>query len=186
MLPPPDEDDPPADRARLGGVVRPARRTGARPSGRTATIARWVAEQHGVEPLAWTAQAVTVSYERARGRRAVGEQADGFAITASKTVAVPVERLYDAFVDASLRERWLPAAGSASAPRRGRSRRASTGATARRGSNVAFAAKGDAKSTVALEHARLPDAEEAERMKAFWRERLSVLKSQLEGGGVDA
>ena len=40
------------------------------------------------------------SYERARGLRAPGEHADGFAVTASKTVGVPVERLFDAFVDA--------------------------------------------------------------------------------------
>ena len=71
-------------------------------------IARWVAEQQGIHPLAWNAQAVAGSYERARGLRAVGEHADGFTITASKTVAVPVDRLYDAFVDPSLRERWLP------------------------------------------------------------------------------
>src|SRR6266511_3058285 len=54
-------------------------------------IARWVAEQQGVEPLAWGAQAVAVSYERARGLRAVGEHSDGFAVTASKTVAVRVD-----------------------------------------------------------------------------------------------
>jgi hypothetical protein len=71
-------------------------------------IARWVAEQQGVVPLAWNAQAVTASYERARGLRVVGEKPDGFAITASKTIAAPAERLYDAFLDPSLRERWLP------------------------------------------------------------------------------
>jgi hypothetical protein len=61
-------------------------------------IARWVAAKQGVEPLAWNAQAVAGSYEQARGLRAVGEKDDGFAITVSKTVAVPVQRLYDAFV----------------------------------------------------------------------------------------
>jgi hypothetical protein len=69
-------------------------------------IARWLQSEQGID--GWSAQSVTVSYERARGRRAVGEHADGFAITASKTVAVSVERLYDAFVDESLRDRWLP------------------------------------------------------------------------------
>ena len=69
-------------------------------------IARWLVDEHRVD--GWGAQSVTVSYERARGLRAVGEHADGFAITASRTVAVPVERLYDAFVDESLREQWLP------------------------------------------------------------------------------
>jgi hypothetical protein len=71
-------------------------------------IARWVAEQQGVAPLAWNAQAVVASYELTRGLREVGEKEDGFAITASRTVAAPVERVYDAFADESLRRRWLP------------------------------------------------------------------------------
>ena len=53
-------------------------------------IARWVARQLVTEPLGWNAQAITVSYERARLGRAVGQRADGFAISASKTVATPV------------------------------------------------------------------------------------------------
>jgi hypothetical protein len=40
--------------------------------------------------------------------------------------------------------------------------------------------RGAAKSTVALSHERLPDAGEAARLKAFWRERMAVLKAQLE------
>src|ERR671918_172387 len=59
-------------------------------------IARWLQSEQRID--GWSSQSVTVSYERARGRRGVGEHADGFAITASKTVAVPVDRLYDAFV----------------------------------------------------------------------------------------
>jgi hypothetical protein len=39
---------------------------------------------------------------------------------------------------------------------------------------------------VAVEHARLADAGEAERMKAFWRERLTEFESQLAGGEVRA
>ena len=149
-------------------------------------IARWVAEQQGIEPLAWNAQAVAGSYELARGLRGVGEKPDGFAITASKTVAVSVEQLFDAFVNESLRERWLPDA-------RLRERTATRPKSARfdwgdgeTRVNVTFVAKGEAKSTAALEHARLADAEERERMKALWRERLAALKSQLEGGGIDA
>jgi hypothetical protein len=149
-------------------------------------IARWVAEQLGIEPLVWEAQAVAVSYERARGLRAVGEHPEGFSITASRTVAVPVERLYEAFVDESLRERWLPDGQlrerTATAPK---SARFDWGGGETR-VNVTFLAKDQAKSTAALEHARLPDADEAERMKAWWRERLTALKSGLEGGAIDA
>jgi len=143
-------------------------------------IARWVAEQQGVDPLAWNAQAVAHSYERARGLRAVGEHPDGFRITAQKTIAVPVGRLYDAFLDEALRSRWLPEADlrvrTASAPR---SARFDWGDGDTR-VNVIFVAKGETKSTAALQHERLADAQEAERMKSFWRARVAALKEVLE------
>jgi len=142
--------------------------------------ARWVADQQGIHPLAWNAQAVVGSYERARGLRAAGEHADGFAITATKTVAVPVDRLYDAFADESLRERWLPDGElrerTLSRPKSARFDWGDSGTRV----SVTFAAKGDDKSTAALQHARLADAEEAERMKAYWRARVAALKEVVE------
>jgi hypothetical protein len=141
-------------------------------------IASWVAEEHGTG--GWSSQAVTVSYERARGRRAVGQHADGFAISASKTVAVPVERLYEAFVDESLRERWLPEGELRERTTlKPKSARFDWGDGDTR-VNVFFLSKGDAKSTAAIQHERLADAEEAERMKAYWRERVATLKEVLE------
>jgi hypothetical protein len=144
-------------------------------------IARWVAEQQGIDPLAWNAQAVTMSYERTRGGREVGQREDGFAVTASKTVAVPVERLYDAFVDDSRRARWLPDGElrerTATRPK---SARFDWGDGATRVA-VTFAPKGEGKSTATLEHALLADSTQADRMKAMWRERLTALKGQLEG-----
>ena len=141
-------------------------------------IARWVAEEQGAD--GWDAQSVAVSYERARGLRAVGQRADGFAVTASKTVDVPVERLFDAFVDESLRRRWLPDGELRErAVSRPRSARFDWGDGETR-VNVGFTAKAEGRSAAALEHARLPSAEEAERMKAFWRERVGALKEVLE------
>ncbi|MDQ3659949.1 MAG: hypothetical protein M3454_02590 [Actinomycetota bacterium] len=150
-------------------------------------VARRVAAELGIDPLAWNAQAVTASYERARGLRVDGQRSDGFAVTAQRTVAVPVERLFDMFVDGSLRRRWLSEnelrERTSSKPKSARFDWAG-GDTTR--VNVTFLDKGDGSSTVAVEHARLADAREAERMKRFWRERLATLKSQLEGGGIDA
>ena len=148
--------------------------------------ARWVADLQEIEPLAWNAQAVVSSYERARGLRAVGEHPEGFAVTVSRTIAVPAGRLYEAFVEESVRERWLPGA-------RMRERTATKPKSARfdwsdgtSRVNVTFLEKGEAKSTVALEHSRLADCEDRERMKAWWRERLTALRSGLEGGELDA
>ena len=143
-------------------------------------IARWLAEQMGIHPLAWNAQAITASYELTRGLREVGEKDDGFAITASKTVAVPVERLYDAVVQPAARRDWLPdgrlTERTATAPKSARFDWAD-GPTRL---HVSFLAKDESKSTVAVEHRRLADAGEAERMKTYWRERLGVLKDTLE------
>jgi hypothetical protein len=142
-------------------------------------IRSWVTEEHGVE--GWGAAAVTVNYERARGLRAVGEHADGFTITASKTVSVPVDRLYEAFLDESMRERWLPEGDLRERTTlKPRSARFDWGDGETR-VNVGFTAKGEEKSALALQHERLADAEEAERMKAFWRDRVTTLKEVLEG-----
>ena len=139
-------------------------------------IARRVAAELGIDPLAWNAQAITMSFERSRGLRAVGQRADGFAVTAQKTVAVPVERLFDAFAGDRLRERTATRPRSARFDWDGGDSRV----------NVTFAAKSDASSLVAVEHARLADAGEAERMKAYWRERLTALKAELEAAATDA
>ena len=48
--------------------------------------------------------------------------------------------------------------------------------------NVGFDALGEAKSRAGLSHERLPDADTADEMKTWWRERLNALKAQLEGG----
>jgi uncharacterized protein YndB with AHSA1/START domain len=147
-------------------------------------IARWLRQEQGVD--GWYSQSIAVGYERARGLRAPGERPDGFAVSASRTIAVPVERLFEAFADETLRERWLPGAElrvrTATAPR-----------TARYdwedGSTriiVGFDELGEEKSRVALSHERLPDADAAGEMKAWWRDRLTGLKSQLEGDELDA
>jgi uncharacterized protein YndB with AHSA1/START domain len=142
--------------------------------------ARFLAQEQGLHPLAWNVQAVVSSYELTRGLRAVGEHADGFAVTATKTVAVPVDRLYDAFLDESERDRWLPDGRlrerTATRPRSARFDWDDDGGRV----VVTFSAKGDEKSTATLQHSRLADADEAERMKGYWRTAVATLKEELE------
>ena len=143
-------------------------------------MARRLAAEQGADLLAWNVQAVVGSYERARRGRQVGEHEDGFTVTASKTVAVPIERLYAAFVDAGERARWLPDAElrerTTIEPRSARFDYGDDGSRV----HVALTAKSGEKSVAALTHERLPDGKEAERMKAFWRERVAGLKEVLE------
>ena len=142
--------------------------------------ARWLAEQQNLHPLAWNVQAIAASYERARGLREPGEKDDGYAITASRTVAVPIERLYESVVDSSRRAIWLPdgrlSERTATRPKSARFDWADGPTRV----NVTFLAKGDNKSTIALEHRRMASADEAEQMKNYWRSRIAALKGELE------
>ena len=142
-------------------------------------IARWLNEEHGVD--GWWAQGVTVGYEQARGLRAPGQRRGGlFEASASKTVAVPVDRLYEAFMDPGLRERWLPGAKlEVRTAKPGKSIRANWDDGSTR-LVIAFTARGDAKSQVALVHERIPDAATAGELKAWWRGRVAALKQLLE------
>ena len=59
----------------------------------------------------WWTQTVAVGYERIKGLRARGQQRDGtYGATKSRTFNVPVTELFDAWMDASVRKRWLDGA----------------------------------------------------------------------------
>ena len=80
---------------------------GAGELGHRAT-AKKVAELLGIGPLVWEAQAVTTSYERARGLRELGARVDGFGMNASRTIAASPDAVFDAFTDPAQRAQWLP------------------------------------------------------------------------------
>jgi hypothetical protein len=145
-------------------------------------IARYLMEEHGVP--GWWAQSVTVGYERARGLRAVHQGSGGFQVGVSKTVGVPVERLYRAFVQPRGKNRWIePGTLTRRTSRPPSTARFGTARfDFRDGSSrvvAGFEAKGESKSTVSIQHERLPNREAVEELRAFWRERLARLASSL-------
>ena len=148
-------------------------------------IVRWLDAEHQLDN--WSAQSVTVGYEQARGMRAPGQQSNGvFAASVSRTVATPVDRLFDAFADESVRNRWLPgvtiSVRTATAPK---SFRADwTDGSTRIA--VGFTPKGQAKAQVALLHEKLDGVEAVAEMKAYWRERLTALKQLLESRPIES
>jgi uncharacterized protein YndB with AHSA1/START domain len=113
-----------------------------------------------------------------------GQKSDGtFAATKSLTIAVGVDRLFDAFLDAEQRARWLPGVRlTVRTATAGKSFRADWDDGPTRIA-VGFVAKGEGgepRAQVAVSHERLADAAAAARMKAYWRDRLAVLKQLLE------
>jgi len=128
----------------------------------------------------WWTQTVTVGYERIKGLRAKGQRRDGsYEADKSRTYDVPVKVLFDAWADAATRKRWLKEADV-------KVRTATPPKTMRLGWSdgtiiaVGFTPKGKSKSSVALAHTKLPDAERANSLKKFWSDRLDVLGEVLD------
>ena len=140
-------------------------------------IAKYIMEKY--KTPGWWAQTVTVGYERIKGLRAVGQRRDGsFEAHKSKTLAVPLSRLYQAFQDESLRARWLPKVDlTVRTATREKSMRITW--PDRTSLEVGFMSKGPGKSQVALQHGKLPDRGAAASMKLYWTERLQALQHVL-------
>ncbi|NJO12735.1 MAG: hypothetical protein HC872_03870 [Gammaproteobacteria bacterium] len=100
-------------------------------------------------------------------------------MTASKILAVKRARLVEAFIDAEVRQRWLLRAPLQARASRGKRTLRFDWGDGKSRVNVTIASASD-NSQVAVEHQRLPDARTADQTKAFWRERLTALKTMLE------
>ncbi len=135
--------------------------------------------KHKIGP--WWGQMVTVGYEQATGLRAKHEKPGGFSVSASRTLAAPVGRVFDAFHDAKARARWLGKAKlTVRKATKNKSLRIAWDADDTR-VDVNFYAKGAARSMVAVQHEKLPDAKAAAKMKAYWGKALDVMKRCVAG-----
>lgn len=104
----------------------------------------------------WWTQMVTVGYERIRGLRQRMQRRDGgYEASKSRTFNVPVARLFSAFADESIRGQWLPVDITIRSAAPGKRMRI----TWPDGTSVqlAFTAKSPTKSTVAVQHEKLPN-----------------------------
>jgi uncharacterized protein YndB with AHSA1/START domain len=102
-----------------------------------------------------------------------------FEISRTRTVPVPISRLFQAWTRAGLRQQWLPGDPlTVRRTHRNRSIRAiwSDGKTR---VEVYFHDKGKTKSSVTVQHGKLPTSDAAERMKRFWGHRLDALRETL-------
>lgn len=129
----------------------------------------------------WWSQTVTVGYERIKGLRARGQRRDGtYEASKSRTFDVPVKTLFQAWADDATRRRWLDGASvrirTATEPKSMRLDWTDKSIIA-----VGFMPKGSAKSSVAVQHTKLPDRETADQLKDYWSERLDALGDVLAG-----
>lgn len=141
-------------------------------------IVAYLKEHHNPGP--WWQQMITVTYEQARGLREKYEKTGGFSANASKTIAAPLAKLYESWSDAKQRSRWLGEKGvvlRSTTPEKSMRLAWSDG---RSNVLISFYAKGESKSQVAVEHAKLANANAVVKMKTFWGGKLDQLKERLE------
>ena len=129
----------------------------------------------------WWCQTVAVTYEQAKGLRGKHEKPSGYEIGVSKTIAAPLSRLFRAWEDRKIRDKWLEDPGFVirkATP--GKSMRI-TWVDGKTSVDAGFYAKGDGKSQISVQHGRLESAREAARLKTYWSAQLGKLKEMLEG-----
>jgi hypothetical protein len=141
-------------------------------------VVRYLMEQHGVP--GWWSQSITVGYERARGMRAKYQTAAGFfQVSVSKTFPIGVGKLFKAFAETPQRNRWLE---RGTLRVRTTLKNRSVRFNFRDGTSrvvVSFDPKGRSKTTVAVQHERLPDARAVEEMRGMWKDHLERLAKML-------
>lgn len=134
--------------------------------------------KHDVGP--WWQQMVTVTYEQQRGLRDLHQKPEGYQVSISRTVKVPLSTLFKAFANEKSRNRWLPEDDLTI--------RKSTANKSMRGTwkdgkttlEINFYSKAETASQVVVQHSKLLDAKAAARMKFYWAKVLDRARDTLE------
>jgi len=128
----------------------------------------------------WWGQMVTVTYEQARGLRALHQKPGGYEISVSRTVNVPVAMLYHAFANDKARNAWLAEDGLAVRKATANKSMRVTWNDVKTSLEINFVPKAANKSQVVVQHSKLPNAKAAATMKAYWGKALDRLRASLE------
>jgi len=140
-------------------------------------IVALLAEHQRLGP--WWRQMVAVTYEQERGLRQKHQTPAGFQLSVSRTVEVPADALFRAWMDEQSRATWLHGAELTirrASPSKSLRITWSDGSTV----EVSISSRGKTRSRMVLDHRRLRDAQAVALMKEYWGSALDALKAMLE------
>jgi uncharacterized protein YndB with AHSA1/START domain len=127
----------------------------------------------------WWCQMIVVRYEQERGLRNKYERLDGYSVSVSKTIEVPVSVLYKQWINEKLRKQWLK--NKLFTVRKTTENKSMRITWNDNDSNtnveVNFYRKGKSKSQVVVQHNRLADSKQVEHMRSYWKAALDRLKA---------
>ena len=121
---------------------------------------------------------ISVGYEHERGMRQKFQKCDGeFSASGSRTMNVPLAKVFEAWADETLRRKWLPDSDmEITTATKDKSIRAKwDGGTSR----VSILFYGKAAQEVTVDHMKLASTEGCAKMKAYWFEALNRLEARL-------
>jgi len=125
----------------------------------------------------WYGQMVAVSYERARGLRAMNQKCDGeFSVSVTRVMDAPLSRLYTAAT--ATPQSWFPKRVIEETSRtkdkywRGKWKSGKL--------EIGFYAKGPGRAQIALQANKLPNAEAVETERAVWKKAIDKLQKIVE------
>ncbi len=127
----------------------------------------------------WWSQMVTVGYEQARGMREKHQKPEGYEISVSRTLEVPISKVYKAWQNDETRNKWLGEDGLGIRKANANKSMRITWVDQKTSLEVNFYSKGPAKSQVVVQHSKLPNSKAAAAMKNYWSKNLDRLKEFL-------
>lgn len=125
----------------------------------------------------WKMNLFTTTYEWDRNIKQRGQRENGFEISASKVICKRADLIYQYWTDESLRKKWLKEKIEIRKTALNKSLVITwnDGTTVR----VEFYKKSEDKTSVVVQHLKLPDFETSEKMKNFWKESINNLNQLL-------
>jgi len=139
-------------------------------------IAILLCEKHDLSQ--WWAQMISVGYEQERGMRVAHQQPEGFEISKSKTLPISPMSAFKAWNDKAARDSWLGEDIIIRKATPGKSMRVTW--LDKTNVDVNFYDKGKNKCQVSVQHTRLTNVAQAEKMKKYWADKLEAYKNYLE------
>ena len=141
-------------------------------------IANHLHTRHEVPP--WWTQMVTVAYEQQSGRRDKHQRPDGYQISVSRTLNVPLNKLYKFVADEKNRGAWLKEKGLVVRKANLNKTMRVTWSDGKQHLEFYFYPKGEKKSQLVAQHSKIADAKNAAKLKTYWSDALDRLRQSLE------
>lgn len=141
-------------------------------------IASFLHTRHGVPP--WWTQMVTVTYEQHAGLRDKHQRPDGYQISVSRTINVPLSKLYKAVATEKSRSAWLEEEGLVVRNATANKTMRVTWSDGKQNLEFYFYPKGDVKTQIVVQHSKIADAKNAAKLKTYWSTALDRLRQSLE------